>query len=68
MYSIDFEVNGKILKKTAKTEKEVRRLVYVYTLGSQQEKNTLISEIVSKKDIENIEKLIKAKKEKHVNL
>jgi hypothetical protein len=68
MYSIDFEVNGKILKKTAKTEKEVRRLVYVYTLGSQQEKNTLISEIVSKKDIENIEKLIKAKKEKNVNL
>lgn len=68
MYSIDFEVNGKILKKTAKTEKEIRRLVYVYTLGSQQEKNTLINEIVSKKDIENIEKLIKAKKEKHVNL
>lgn len=62
MYSIDFEVNGKILKKTAKTEKEVRRLVYVYTLGSQQEKDALINEIVSKKDIENIEKLIKLKK------
>lgn len=67
MYSIDFESNGKVLKKTAKNEKEVRRLVYIYTLGSQQEKDTLIQEIVSKKDIENIQKLIKPKKEKDVD-
>ena len=69
MYSIDFELNGKKITKEAQNEQEVRRLVFIYTLGSQAEKEQLIKEILSKKDIDILEQHIKSNKsKKDVNL
>ncbi len=54
MYSLIFEVNGKELKKKAKTAKEVRRLVYLYTNGNFEEKNKMIAEVLEQSNINEI--------------
>ena len=64
MYELTFEVNGKKITKSAKTEKEVKRLVYVYVNGSQHEKDALVSDIVSKKEADKLNDLIKPKNKK----
>lgn len=67
MYQLKFESGGVEIHKTAKNEKEVRRLVYLYTLGSQAEKEAKIKEILT--DTLEFEQLINHnKKERNGNL
>jgi hypothetical protein len=66
MYSITFEKNGNKVTKTAKKIGEVRRLVYLYSLGTQQEKEAQISDILSDKQAEQELKSIKNKPKKEL--
>jgi hypothetical protein len=72
MYEVTFEVNGKKVVKSAKTKSEVRRLVYIYSVGNQaQLENTIEDLTKEKKEPETIvegsidtEKIIKQNKTK----
>ena len=50
MYTLNFEVNGKKIEKKRTTKKEVKRLIYVYAVGSQTEKQALIDDVLQSKN------------------
>lgn len=56
MYTLNFEVNGKKIEKKAHNEKEVKRLIYVYAVGSQTEKQALIDDVLQSKEIQSLNK------------
>lgn len=56
MYTLNFEVNGKKIEKKAHNENEVKRLIYVYTVGSQTEKQALIDDVLQSKEIQSLNK------------
>lgn len=64
MFELTFETQYGTVKKTAKDEKEVRKLVYIYTVGTQEQKEALIKEVISAKETEKLNEFIKPKKAK----
>lgn len=51
MYTISFEINGREVVKKAKTEKEVRRIIFAYTVGNSYTKELKVQEILNQKNI-----------------
>jgi len=51
MYTISFEINGKQVVKTARSEKEIRRIIFAYTVGSSYTKELKVQEILNQKNI-----------------
>ena len=62
MYNISFTYGTSTITKTAHDEKEVRRLVYLYSRGSQSEKEGQITEILGQAELEDLKKTLKKNK------
>jgi len=71
MYELTIEGNGKKIIKQAKTKGELRRLVYMYSVGSQEVLEKLIEDLSKPKEVKEVkeEKITKQnKKEENGNL
>lgn len=71
MYELTIEANGKKIVKQAKTKGELRRLVYLYSVGSQRTLDALVEDLSKPKEVKEVkeEKITKTnKKEENGNL
>jgi hypothetical protein len=69
MYKIEFTKGGNTVTKTAKNEAQVRRLVYLYGQGTQQQKEAQIQDVLTATYIKEEKKITKQNKtENDVNL
>ena len=67
MYEIIFELGGKKLIKTAKTEAQVKKLVFTYGSGNSNQKMIQYNEIISKgKKETKIKSQDKSEKNEHL--
>ena len=60
MYNLTFSVGNTTINKVAKSEGEVKRIVFIYASGNTSHKNKLIADVLNakevvKEDIEAIE-------------
>ncbi len=56
MYTISFTSGDKTITKQARNAKEVKRLVYIYSAGSQHDKDSLVADILTQPEIKEFSK------------
>lgn len=52
MYNLTFSVGNTTINKVAKSESDVKRIVFIYASGNTSHKNKLIADVLNIKEVE----------------